>query len=62
MFGIAGAIVGIILIILGILIAFFMIAPSHSSLQTYQPHEFSLALIVMGIVFIIVGAILLFVG
>lgn len=62
MFGLAGAITGIILIILGILFTFFMMAPSHGKLTTYQPQEFSITFIVMGIIFIIIGALLLFVG
>ncbi len=61
MFGIIGAIGGIILIIAGIIFMFFMIAPGKGGLTTYQPHEFSVTFIVMGLVFIIIGAILLFI-
>jgi integral membrane sensor domain MASE1 len=62
MFGLAGAIAGIILIIIGILFVFFMLAPSKGGLTTYQPQEFSISFIVIGLVFIIMGALLLFVG
>ncbi len=62
MFGLAGVIGGVILILLGILLAFFMVGPSGGKLTTYQPQEFSVTFIVMGIVFIIIGAVLLFVG
>jgi len=62
MFGITGAIIGIILIILGIFFVFFLTGTSHAKLPTYQPQEFSVTFIVMGIIFIIIGAILIFVG
>ena len=61
MFGITGAIGGIILIIVGILLMFFMIAPGKGGLTTYQPQEFSITFIVLGLIFIIVGAVLIFV-
>ncbi|UCD07026.1 MAG: hypothetical protein JSW41_04295 [Candidatus Aenigmatarchaeota archaeon] len=62
MFGITGAIIGIILIILGILFVVFLPGISNPKLPTYQPHEFGVTFIVMGVIFIIIGAILIFVG
>jgi hypothetical protein len=62
MFGITGAVIGIILIIIGIFFVFFLPGTSGGKLTTYQPQEFSVSFIVMGIIFIIIGAILIFVG
>lgn len=62
MFGIAGLVTGIILIIFGIIFVFLMVGTSGGKLPTYQPHEFSVTFIVMGMIFIIAGAILVFVG
>lgn len=61
MFGIAGVIAGIILILLGAFFAFFLPSASGGKLTTYQPQEFSVTFIVTGIVFIIIGALLIFV-
>ncbi len=56
MFGIAGLIGGIILIIIGGVLVFFMPAS-----QTYQPKEMATMAVVGGFVMIILGAIMVFV-
>ena len=56
MFGLAGLIVGIILIVIGGALVFFF--PSAS---TYQPQEFGIVAVVVGFVMIILGAIMVFV-
>ena len=56
MFGLAGVITGIILIVIGGLLVFFF--PSAS---TYQPQEFGIVVVIAGFVMIILGAIMVFV-
>lgn len=54
-FGIAGLIIGVLLLAAGIfLIIGFPAAEEH------QPTEFSLAGIVLGVIFLIIGAVLVF--
>lgn len=62
MFGIAGLITGIILIIIGVLFIYLMVGTSHGKLPAYQSQDFSITFIVMGLIFMIIGAILAFVG
>jgi hypothetical protein len=60
MFGIAGIVIGIIMIMAGGYFVFFMPGPSARGLPTYQPHEFGVSFIVIGIFLIIIGAVLVF--
>jgi hypothetical protein len=56
MFGLAGLIAGIILILIGGALVFFFPASSQ-----YQPQEFGIVAVVAGFVMIILGAIMIFV-
>ena len=56
MFGIAGVIAGVVLILLGGLIMFLF--PGSDK---YQPDDFSVVMVVVAIVMIILGGILVFV-
>ena len=60
MFGIAGVVAGIILILLGIVFVYLMVGTSGKS-PTYQPESFSVTFIVLGLIFMVTGAILIFV-
>ena len=60
MFGITGIIIGIILILLGGFFVFYLPGASSGKLPTYQPQEFSVSFIVMGVFMIIIGAVLTF--
>ena len=55
MFGIFGIIGGILLILAGIVLFFIMPGPG-----SYQPDSFAVVFIVLGIVFMIFGALLVF--
>ncbi len=57
MFGLLGQIIGIIIIIIGGFLLFFLHAP-----EEHQPTEFSISFIVLGLILIIVGGLLLFVA
>jgi membrane-bound ClpP family serine protease len=56
MFGIAGLIGGLVMIIIGGIMAFFM-----PSAQTYQPSEMSTLMVLIGFVLIILGGVMIFV-
>ena len=55
MFGLAGIIGGILLILIGAGMVFFF--PSS---RTYQPQQFNVIIIVLGFVLIILGGLLIF--
>jgi len=57
MFGLLGQIIGIIIIIIGGIMTFFLHGPAE-----HQPSEFGVSFIVIGIVLVIIGGLLLFVA
>jgi hypothetical protein len=57
MFGLLGQVIGIIIIIIGGLLTFFLHAP-----EEHQPPEFGVSFVVIGIILIIIGGVLLLVA
>ena len=56
MFGLIGQVIGIIIIIIGGFLLFFMHAP-----EEHQPTEFGISFVILGLILIIIGGLLLFV-
>ncbi len=56
MFGIGGLVLGIILILIGLFLAFFFPAP-----QEHQPPPFGLVGVLLGFILLIIGGILVFI-
>lgn len=60
MFGIAGIIVGIILIVLGGIVSFFMVGIQDYQGTHWGGDEFSIGAIFIGFIMIVIGVVLVF--
>ncbi len=57
MFGLLGQVIGVIIILIGGLLMFFLHAP-----EEHQPPEFGISFIFIGLILVIIGGLLLFVA